>query len=80
MSMNQNITVLTFCDSDRLFSLLLSKKKPPYDKHDGKLADEAFEVFDEFSLNIESIKDFSTASNNCINLILTSAIIFIMRI
>lgn len=52
-------SILTFCDSDRLFSLIQTVLWPPYDFVNYTFAEE---IFNELSINVENIKDFSDSS------------------
>ncbi|KAG5683297.1 hypothetical protein PVAND_012584 [Polypedilum vanderplanki] len=62
MYTNENITILTFCDSDRLFSLVLTNNDDPYTKENYELADTGTEIFKQYSINVEAIKLFSAAN------------------
>lgn len=54
----RNISILMFCDSDRLYSVILTVLEPPYSQMTYKFADETFE---NLSLNVWLIKDLSAA-------------------
>jgi len=54
----RNISILMFCDSDRLYSVILTVLESPYSQMTYKFADETFE---NLSLNVWLIKDLSVA-------------------
>ena len=57
--MQRNLSILMFCDSDRLYSVILTVLEPPYSQINYKFADETFEYL---SLNVWLIKDLSVGS------------------
>ncbi|CAH1717749.1 unnamed protein product [Chironomus riparius] len=55
----RNLSILMFCDSDRLYSVILTVLEPPYSQINYKFADETFE---NLSLNVWLTKDLSFAN------------------
>lgn len=75
MYVTGNFSILTFCDWDRLFSLILTLSPPPYTEYDYEFAQD---VFESLSLNVESIKDFSLASMVQVSDVVTYFLIFLI--
>jgi hypothetical protein len=62
MSTNENITILTFCDSDRLFSLVLTDDDEPYTDENYNQAVREIEIFRHYGIYIGGIKQFSVGN------------------